>query len=161
MNKFLLKKCKQDTLRLSFLSPQVNELSTVFLLWYNIIIKNKSYLIGRAIPEKMKDDIIEFLEKDTMIEKVIDFKSAILDIGVYRIKCEVEITGSALLNDAYRHTKLHHEFEEVKNDFEEFKRFCVDYANRIPRLIGKHIDVIETKLTKKFPAVRHIDIEIN
>lgn len=126
-----------------------------------LIVKNKSYLIGRAIPEDLREEIIEFLEKDPLIEKVIDFKSAVLDIGVYRIKCEVEITGSALLKEAYRRSKLQHEFEDIQNNFEEFKRFCVDYANRIPRLIGKHIDEIESKLTKKFPAVRHIDIEIN
>jgi len=126
-----------------------------------LIIKNRSYLIGRAIPEDMREEIIEVLVADPAIEKVIDFKSAVLDIGVYRIKCEVEMNGSALLKEAYRHGSLRDEYDGVKNDFEEFKRFCVDYADRIPRLIGKHIDKVEAKLMKKFPSVRHIDIEIN
>lgn len=126
-----------------------------------LIVKNKSYLIGRAIPEELREEIIKFLVADPMIEKVIDFKSTVLDIGVYRIKCEVEITGSALLKDAYKRSTLQSEFDDVQNNFEDFKRFCVDYANRIPRLIGKRIDEVEAKLTKKFPSVRHIDIEIN
>ena len=126
-----------------------------------LIIKNKSYLMGRAMPEDIKEKIITFLVADPAIEKVIDFKSAVIDVGVYRIKCEVEMTGSALLKEAYKHHTLRNEFEGVRNDFEEFKRFCVDYADRIPRLIGKHIDKVEAKLMKKFPSVRHIDIEIN
>lgn len=126
-----------------------------------LIIKNKSYLIGREIPEELKEEIIKMLVADPAIEKVIDFKSAILDINVYRIKCEVEMNGPALLKEAYRHASLKDEYEKVHGDFEEFKRFCVDYADRIPRLIGKHIDKVEAKLMKKFPAVRHIDIEIN
>jgi zinc transporter 9 len=126
-----------------------------------LIFKNKSYLIGREIPEDLKEEIIKFLVADPAIEKVLDFKSAVLDINVYRIKCEIEMTGSALLKDAYKHSTLGDEFDVVKNDLEEFKRFCVDYANRIPRLIGKHIDKVEAKLMKKFPSVRHIDIEIN
>lgn len=126
-----------------------------------LIVKNRSYLIGRSIPRELKASIIGFLEADPMIEEVIDFKSAVLDVGVYRIKCEVEITGSALLREAYRNAKLQEDYEAVKDDFEEFKRFCVDHSNRIPRLIGKRIDEVEARLKRKFPAVRHIDIEIN
>jgi hypothetical protein len=40
-------------------------------------------------------------------------------------------------------------------------RFCVDYANRIPRLIGKNIDILETKIKKFHPEIKHIDIELN
>jgi len=41
------------------------------------------------------------------------------------------------------------------------KRFCVDYADRIPRLMDKKIDEIEATLKKRFPALQHMDIEIN
>jgi len=126
-----------------------------------LIIRNRSYLVGHSIPEDLKTEIIDFLESDPAIEKVIDFKSSILDIDVYRIKCEVEMTGSALLKALYKHNSLKNEYEEVHDDFEEFKKFCVAYSNRIPRLIGKHIDDLESRLMKEFPAVRHIDIEIN
>lgn len=126
-----------------------------------LIIRNRSYLVGHSIPEDLKDEIITFMEEDPAIEKVIDFKSSVLDIDVYRIKCEVEMTGSALLKELYKHNSLKDEYDEVQNDFEEFKKFCVGYSNRIPRLIGKHIDKLEARLIKEFPAVRHIDIEIN
>lgn len=126
-----------------------------------LITKNRQYLIGRSIPEKEREEIIELLRKEPAIERVIDFKSTILDIGVYRIKCEVEFNGSALLDEAHQMEDLKDEFEKVKNDYESFKKFCVEYADRIPRLMGKRIDDIEAKLREKFPRVRHIDIEIN
>jgi len=126
-----------------------------------LIIKNHSYLLGRSIPEDEREKIISALAAEPAIERVIDFKSSVLGIGVYRIKCEVEFNGPALFKEAYQRKYLKGQYEEVKNDYEAFKRFCVDYADRIPRLMGKKIDEIEVMLKKRFPSVRHIDIEIN
>ncbi len=126
-----------------------------------LIIKNRQYLIGRSIPEKERADIIDLLVKDPAIERVIDFKSTVLDIGVYRIKCEVEFNGSALLHAAHQMDELKNDYEKIKDNYEEFKKFYVDYADRIPRLIGKRIDEIESRIRERFPNVRHIDIEIN
>lgn len=126
-----------------------------------LIVKNRSYILGRAIPKDERDEIIEALLAEPAIERVIDFKSSVLGIGVYRIKCEVEFNGSALFKEAYQRANLRNEYDEVKGDFEAFKKFCVEYADRIPRLMGKKIDEVEKMLRQRFPAVRHIDIEIN
>lgn len=126
-----------------------------------LITKNRSYLLGRSIPDEEREEIINALVAEPAIERVIDFKSTVLGIGVYRIKCEVEFNGPALFKEAYQRKYLKEQYEEVKDDYEAFKRFCVDYADRIPRLMGKKIDEIEKMLRKRFPSVRHIDIEIN
>ena len=55
-----------------------------------LIHKNRQFLIWKSIPEYIKDEIIELLESEDVIEKVIDFKSGILDIDSYHIKCEIE-----------------------------------------------------------------------
>ena len=126
-----------------------------------LIIKNRSYLLGKAIPRDERDEIIAALVADPAIERVIDFKSSVLGIGVYRIKCEVEFNGSALFEEAFQRSNLRRQYDDIKDDYEEFKRFCVDYADRIPRLMGKKIDRVEKMLRQRFPAVHHIDIEIN
>ena len=126
-----------------------------------LIIKNRSYLIGHSMPEELQDEVVALLDFEPAIEKVIDFKSSSIGFGTYRIKCEVEFNGSALLNEAYQRQTLRAQYEEVHHDFEEFKRFCVDYADRIPRLIGRKIDEIEARIKKAHPSIRHIDIEIN
>ncbi len=126
-----------------------------------LIAKNRSYLIGRAMPRDLQEEVVEFLESNPSIEKVIDFKSTTLGFGSYRIKCEIEFNGPALFQEAYQREALKDQYEEIKNDYEAFKRFSVDYADRIPRLMGKKIDEIEGRLKKHFPSIQHIDIEIN
>lgn len=131
------------------------------LVAITLIAKNRSYLIGRSIADEDRKAILEMLGSEPAIERVIDFKSTILDIGIYRIKFDVEFNGAALMNEAYQQESLQSEYENIGNDYEEFKRFCVWFADRIPRMIGKKIDEIEAKIRDAFPEVRYIDIEIN
>ncbi len=125
-----------------------------------LIVKNRAYLIGKAIPEDIRDGVIAMLVADPAIERVLDFKSMTLDVDVYRVKCEVEVNGHALL-DRYLQKSLPREFEAIGGDYESFKRFAIEYADRIPRLIGKRIDALEAKVQKQHPSIRHIDIEVN
>jgi zinc transporter 9 len=122
---------------------------------------NRGFLMRKSIPEETEEKVIEILENDPAIEKVLDFKSVVIDIGKYHIKCEVEINGSALMRKMYRGNALKNEFEEIKDDYDEFLRFCVDYADRVPRMIGTRIDDVEKKIKDEIPEVRHIDIEVN
>ena len=126
-----------------------------------LIVKNRAYLLGRAMPEEVQEEVVKLLEADPAIEKVVDFKSSVLGWGVYRIKCEVEFNGGALLREAYRRGRMRKEYEDIRSDYEAFKKFCADYADRIPRLIGKKIDEIEKRIREKHPSIRHIDIELN
>lgn len=125
-----------------------------------LIVKNREYLIGKSIPDDIRDGIIAILVADPAIERVLDFKSTVLSVGACRVKCEVEINGHALL-DEYCQESLHVEFEDIGGDYEAFKRFAIAYADRIPRLIGTRIDALEADIQAKYPSIHHIDIEVN
>jgi hypothetical protein len=101
------------------------------------------------------------LESEEIIEKVLDFKSWILDIGKYRIKCEIECNGTWLLKTIGRDNFLKKEYEKVRENYQNFVEFCVDYTRRVPRVIWAHIDQVEARIKEKFPQIKHIDIEIN
>lgn len=122
---------------------------------------NRGFLMRKSIPEEIEDRVIEILENDPAIEKVLDFKSVVIDVGSYHIKCEVEINGSALMHKMYRKNALKNEFEKIDGEYDEFLRFCVDYADRVPRMIGTRIDEVEKEIMDEIPEVRHIDIEVN
>lgn len=122
---------------------------------------NRGFLMRKSIPEEIEERVIEILEGDPAIEKVIDFKSVVIDVGSYHVKCEVEVNGSALMRNMYRENALKKEFEEIDGEYNEFLRFCVDYADRVPRMIGTLIDDVEKKIKDEIPEVRHIDIEVN
>ncbi len=134
------------------------------LLWFVaiiLIIQNKSYLMWRTIDEDIKEDIISLIEQDPLINKVVDFKSEIIDIWSYIIKCEADFNWTSLMTEINNNGFLSEEYEYIKDDYNEFLKFCVDYTNRIPRLIWKNIDELEKTIMQNYPEVKHIDIELN
>jgi zinc transporter 9 len=133
-------------------------MGTMAIVLINI---NRGFLMRKSIPEETEERVKEILEGDPAIEKVLDFKSVVIDVGSYHVKCEVEINGSALMRKMYRENALKNEFEKIDGEYNEFLRFCVDYADRVPRMIGTRIDEVEKKITDEIPQVRHIDIEVN
>lgn len=135
----------------------------LLLAWVAVALirKNRRYLVGVTIPDQVEKRVIEIIESDPAIDRVLDFKSSILDIETYHVKCEVEFNGSALMKDIVETDNLKHEFETTCVSYEGFLRFLVDYSGRIPRLMGLRIDEIEKRVQKELPQIRHIDIEIN
>lgn len=133
------------------------------LAWVAIvlILKNKRFLVEKSIPEEVREKIIEMLVADPMIERVHDFKSSVVELGKYRAKCEAEINGTALFRELSNGEMLKDDYDTVKDDYQEFVRYVVDYTDRVPRVIGKRIDELEERIKNEIPSVRHIDIEIN
>lgn len=124
-----------------------------------LINKNRQYLMHKAIPEEVKERIINILEAEPAVERVINFKSSILDVGAYHVLCEIEFNGAHLLKRIQG--SLKEDFEEIDGDFEEFKKFAVRYIDRVPRIVGNYINEIEEKIQSEIPSIIHIDIEIN
>lgn len=135
----------------------------MLLAWVAVvlILKNKRFLVEKSIPEEVKEQIIEMLVADPMIERVYDFKSSVVELGKYRAKCEVEVNGTALFRELSNGVMLKDDFETIKENYQEFVRYIVDFTDRVPRVIGTRIDELEERIKKEIPAVRHIDIEIN
>lgn len=126
-----------------------------------LIIKNHQYIIGKALSKDVTKEIIETLEADPCVEKIIEFKSVAVDIGKYRIFATVEWNGSPLYEEIYEAGDLKVEFDEVKTDFKKFAKLMFRTTDRIPRLVGNHIDTIEKNILEKFPEIAYVDIEIN
>jgi len=126
-----------------------------------LIIKNHQYIIGKSLDEETKEEIIEFLLKDSCIENISDFKSVAVDINKYRIYATVEWNGTPLYREIYEAGDLREEFDKVKKDFRKFVKMMFDTTDRIPRLVGNRIDEIEKRVTEKFPQIVYVDIEIN
>ncbi len=135
--------------------------SILGILAIALIIKNYSYLIGKPLNSQVKEEIIDLLEEDACVEKVIDFKSEAIDVGKYRIFITVEWNGAPLYKRIYGEGDLKKEFEEVKEDFGEFTKLMFSTVDRVPRLVGNHIDIIEKRIIESFPEIAYIDIEIN
>lgn len=126
-----------------------------------LIVKNHQYIIGKPLDKKRTEEVIEFLLEDPCIENISEFKSVAIDINKYKIYTTVEWNGTPLYEEIYEVGDLKEEFDEIKDDFRGFAKLILKTTDRIPRLVGKHIDEIEKRLTEKFPEISYIDIEIN
>ena len=126
-----------------------------------LIVKNHQYIIGKSLDEDVTEEIIEFLLEDPCIENISEFKSVAVDINKYRIYTTVEWNGSPLYEEIYEAGDLKEEFNNIKDDFQEFAKLMFKTTDRIPRLVGNHIDKIEKKMREKFPQIAYVDIEIN
>ncbi len=126
-----------------------------------LIIKNRGFLMDKAMPRHLEEQVITILQAEPAIEKVIDFKSTVLDINIYRVKCEVEFNGIELLKEINKYGELREDFDHIRQDYAQFVRFCTEMSDRAPRLIGTKINEIEKRIKEQMPHVRHIDIEIN
>ena len=126
-----------------------------------LIIKNREFLLDKAMPRALEKQVLDILHAEPSIEKVIDFKSTLIDLNTYRVKCEIEFNGTELLEDINNFGELREKFDLIGSDYSRFLRFCTEMSDRTPRLVGKKIDAIEKLIRERVPQVRHIDIEIN
>lgn len=126
-----------------------------------LIVKNHQYIIGKSLSEEVTEEITEFLMEDPCIENISEFKSVAIDINKYRIYTTVEWNGSPLYAEIYEAGDLKEEFDNIKDDFQEFAKLMFKTTDRIPRLVGNRIDEIEKRIRDKFPQVVYVDIEIN
>jgi len=126
-----------------------------------LIIKNHQYIIGKSLDKDTTEEVIEFLMEDPCVENISEFKSVAVDINKYRIYTTVEWNGSPLYEEIYEAGDLREEFDEIKDDFREFTKLMFKTTDRIPRLVGNHIDEIEKKIRERFPQILYVDIEIN
>lgn len=126
-----------------------------------LIIQNKHYLIWKSIEIDLKDEIVDFLESHELVDKVLNFKSQMLDDKNFIIKCEIEFNGAALSKDLNKNGMFEKEYEDIKDDYIEFVKFCSYYANLVPRVMWQKINELEKELTEAFPKVKYIDLEIN
>lgn len=134
------------------------------LLWavaITLILENKDYLLWKAIDEELKEEITEFIEWHPLIEKVTQFKSIVLDIDSYIVTVDAEFNWTSLMREINKNWYFRDEYDYIKEDYNDFLKFCVDYADRLPRIMGSEIDSIEKKIQQEYPCIKHIDIELN
>lgn len=125
-----------------------------------LIYKNYEYLIGKSLSDDVIEKIKSKLESDPAVEKVIDIMSSAVDVNKYHIVCEVEINGAALIRRSIENGELRSDFEDIENKYSDFVKFSLDMADRVPRLIGAHIDKLGKEIHDEFEEVAQVDIEI-
>ncbi|XP_037297204.1 zinc transporter 9 [Manduca sexta] len=127
-----------------------------------IILSNVGALVGRSIPQEQLDEINSVLERDFMIRAIHDVKGIDIGSNLIRYKAEVDFDGRALTRSYLEKHDLNGLLEDMKKieTIDDVEAFLLKHGENIVDMLGGEIDRIELKLRKKFPQIRHCDLEI-
>ncbi|XP_055629461.1 proton-coupled zinc antiporter SLC30A9, mitochondrial [Toxorhynchites rutilus septentrionalis] len=127
-----------------------------------IIYTNVAALVGRSIRQENLDKINAELESDIMIRAIHDVKGIDMGNSLVRYKAEMDFDGRELTRVYLDKQDLNVLLDEVKTfqTTDELEAFLLTHGESIVDLMGGEIDRIEMKLRKKFPEIRHCDLEI-
>ncbi|XP_037947222.1 zinc transporter 9 isoform X2 [Teleopsis dalmanni] len=127
-----------------------------------IIYTNVNALVGKSISEEQLNRINTELETDVMIRAIHDVKGIDMGNSLVRYKAELDFDGRELTRSYLDKQDLNELYKIVKEfkSPEELEQFLLTHGESIVDLMGGEIDRIEMKLRKKFPEIRHCDLEI-
>ncbi|CAK1551836.1 unnamed protein product [Leptosia nina] len=127
-----------------------------------IILSNVGALVGRSIRQEQLDEINSVLERDFMIRAIHDVKGIDIGSNLIRYKAEVDFDGRALTRSYLEKHDLNALLEDMKKiqTIDDVEAFLLKHGENIVDMLGGEIDRIELKLRKKFPQIRHCDLEI-
>ncbi|XP_055906308.1 proton-coupled zinc antiporter SLC30A9, mitochondrial [Eupeodes corollae] len=127
-----------------------------------IIYTNVAALVGRSISQEHLNKINCELENDVMIRAIHDVKGIDMGNSLVRYKAEIDFDGRELTKSYLDKQELNELLKAVKSfqTVEELELFLLTHGENIVDLMGGEIDRIEMRLRKKFPELRHCDLEI-
>ncbi|XP_050323973.1 zinc transporter 9 [Bactrocera neohumeralis] len=127
-----------------------------------IIYTNATALVGKSISEDLLNKINAELESDVMIRAIHDVKGIDMGNSLVRYKAEMDFDGRELTRSYLDKQELNDLLRTVQSfqKVEELEEFLLKHGENIVDLMGGEIDRIEMKLRKKFPEIRHCDLEI-
>ncbi|XP_058807370.1 proton-coupled zinc antiporter SLC30A9, mitochondrial [Phymastichus coffea] len=127
-----------------------------------IIYTNVAALVGQSIPQEYLDKINAELESDIMVRAIHDVKGIDMGNSLVRYKAELDFDGRELTRSYLDKHDLNTMLEDVKamQNIDELEAFLLKHGENIVDMLGGEIDRIELKLKKKYPDIRHCDLEI-
>lgn len=127
-----------------------------------IIYTNTVALVGKSIPQKKITAISGDIESDIMIRSIHDIKATDLGGQTVMFKAEVDIDGREITRSYLERIDIEKLLEETQkiNNIKELESFLLKHGENIVDRVGAEIDRIERNLRKRYPDLRHVDLEV-
>ena len=119
-------------------------------------IKNRTLLLGPAIPKQTHEEIVAFLEARPSIKRVRTSKSRIVGAEKFRFMAEVDFDGS------FFGRKLGHMVTDNVDSLADptaHEAFAEKFGAELMEALGDEVDAIEKDLSERWPDVEHIALE--
>lgn len=119
-------------------------------------IRNRSLLLGPAIPRALQAEIEEFLRDLPEVQRVRRVRTRIVGANRFRFQAELDFDGRVL---GARMAHVVHERHAELGDEEGRERFATDFGEQLIDELGREVDRIEAKLVERFPRIQYVDLE--
>ncbi|MEM9463019.1 MAG: cation diffusion facilitator family transporter [Myxococcota bacterium] len=119
-------------------------------------IRNRSLLLGPAIPRSLQAEVETFLQKLPEVQRVRHVRTRIVGADRFRFQADLDFDGRVL---GARLAHLVHERHTELADAEQRERFARDFGEQLLDELGREVDQIEAKLEERFPRLEYVDLE--
>jgi zinc transporter 9 len=113
--------------------------------------KNRSLILGRAIPRHVQDEVLAYLAAQPSVGRVHAIQSRVIGADVYKLKAEIDWNGRW--------------FGEQQAEWmaqqppADTRKLAGDFGERISDAIAQETDRIEKELKAKIPELHFLDFE--
>ena len=118
--------------------------------------QNRVLVLGRRIPEEVRNNSIEYLLSQPSVKKVSAVQSRVIGSGDFKLKAEVDFDGE------YMAESLSPWVLEQAPGLQEkaaCQAFTAEFGERMMGLLAAEVDRLERELRKRHPELKHLDLE--
>lgn len=114
--------------------------------------KNRSLILGRAIPVEVQELVVAYLKEQPSIERVRAIQSRIIGADTFKIKAEIDWNGRWF-------GQQHTDWVSEHKDRLDAGDLAGQFGERMTESVALEVDRIEKALREKTPELKFIDFE--
>jgi len=119
-------------------------------------IRNRTLLLGPAIPSDLQAEIVAYLEKHPAVMRVRNVKTRIVGADNFRLQAQLDFDGAVLGARMKDFVDERHETLATAEDRETFAR---DFGDKLLDELAREVDRMEAELEERFPRLKYVDLE--
>jgi zinc transporter 9 len=119
-------------------------------------IRNRTLLLGPAIPADKHEEMVEFLKAHPAVQRVRQVRSRIVGADNFRLQAQIDFDGRYL---GKKLASLVHDRHEGLSEDQAREAFAADFGEQLLDALALEVDRIESELLEKFPRLKYVDLE--
>lgn len=123
-----------------------------------LISKNRVLLLGRAVRPEDQLALVEILENDPAIQRVVIQRAVVAGIDDYRISAEIDFDGEWIAQQWLEGQDPKALAARITDDA-ALQAFLKEYGEAVITQAGLEVDRIEAKIRDRLPRARNIALE--
>jgi zinc transporter 9 len=126
-----------------------------------LALRNRSLILGVAIPQVEEEKMIAWLKSQPCIEHVKEVQTRVVGSDQFSLKAEIDFNGRVLAEHVMAWLEEQPVVKTGTPDQtpDQRKDFAREFAERLMQAHGAEINRIEAELRRMFPQLLYIDLE--